>query len=74
MHNEAARRGIPRPGTVNQHPHSLKLVVARGDHRFDLYLAALIISLLVDLQMDKACQKVEQVSRRKASSQRYAVQ
>jgi hypothetical protein len=45
---------------VHQQAHSLKLVVAGEDHRLGLHLAALVITLLVDLQVDEAGQEVEQ--------------
>jgi hypothetical protein len=37
------------PGTIDQQAHGLKLVVARGDHGFDLHLAALIVPFLFHL-------------------------
>ena len=45
---------------VHQHAHRLKLVVARKDHRLRLDLAALVVALLVDLQVDEAREEVEQ--------------
>ena len=37
-----------------------KLVVAREDHRLRLHLAALVVALLLDLQVDEAREDVEQ--------------
>ena len=43
------------PGRVHQRGHRLKLVVAREDHRFRLHLAALVVALLFDLEVDEPC-------------------
>ena len=48
------------PGRVHQRAHRLKLVVAREDHRFLLHLAALVVALLLDLQVDEPRQQVEE--------------
>jgi hypothetical protein len=47
------------PGRYHQCAHRLQLVVAREDHRFLLHLAALVVALLLDLQVDEARQQVE---------------
>ena len=47
-------------GGIHQHAHRLKLVVAREDHRLRLDLAALVVALLLDLQVDEAREEVEQ--------------
>lgn len=54
---------VPRAfgaGRLCEKTHRLKLVVAREDHLLGLHLAALIVALLVDLQMEEARQQVEQ--------------
>ena len=48
------------PGRVHQRAHGLKLVVAREDHRLLLDLAALVVALLLDLEMDEPRQQVEE--------------
>ena len=45
---------------VHQYAHRLELVVAGEDHGLRLDLAALIISFLVDLQVDEAGEEIEQ--------------
>ena len=48
------------PGRVHQRAHRLQLVVAREDHRFLLHLAALVVALLLDLEVDEPRQQVEE--------------
>ena len=47
-------------GRVDQSAHRLELVVARKDHRLLLHLAALIVALLLDLQVEEPREQVEQ--------------
>jgi hypothetical protein len=48
------------PCGIDQGAHRLKLVVAREDQRLLLHLAALIVALLLDLQVNEARQQIEQ--------------
>ena len=45
---------------IDQAANCLELVVAREDHLLGLHFAALVIALFVDLQMEEACEQVEQ--------------
>ena len=47
-------------GRIHQGAHGLQLVVAREDHGLRLHLAAPVITLRVDLQMDESGEEVEQ--------------
>ncbi len=48
------------PGGIHERPHSLKLMVAGKDHRVRLDLAALVVALLLDLEMDEPRQQIEE--------------